>query len=81
MTYIEHIVSDNERWDMIAWLYYGSFSKVTDSDGNEINVLELLIRENEGIPIKAVIATGTVLRIPVIETTELQTSKMPPWKQ
>ena len=66
--YLEHITSEGERWDSIAWKYYGDVSQ-----------MGLLIEENPQAPIKPTLPAGMKLLIPLIERPK-EVQGLPPWK-
>ncbi|EAA6914917.1 hypothetical protein QG78_001982 [Salmonella enterica subsp. enterica] len=67
--YIEHITTDGERWDQIAYRYYGDpFGYVR------------IIMANPHIAVTPVLDAGQRLAIPVIDT-EQTTQELPPWLQ
>lgn len=68
---IEHITTDGERWDWLAWRYYG------DPYG-----YERIIAANPEVPIYTRLPGGLRLEIPVIETSgaDAATLGLPPWK-
>lgn len=74
--YLEHLTVAGDRWDLLAWDYYGDASKDT-----------LIIEENRELyatsllSIPALLPTGLILRIPVIEQSALDDSQLPPWKR
>lgn len=67
--YLSHTTLEGQRWDWIAFKYYGDVSK-----------MGLLIEENPHIPITPTLPSGLKLRIPVIEQS-IDTSELPPWKR
>ncbi|EAU6992003.1 hypothetical protein EBD92_14805 [Salmonella enterica subsp. enterica serovar Hato] len=67
--YIEHITTDGERWDQIAYRYYG------DPFG-----YACIIMANPHIAVTPVLDAGQRLAIPVIDT-EQTTQELPPWLQ
>ncbi|HBM0096103.1 TPA: tail protein X [Salmonella enterica subsp. enterica serovar Blitta] len=67
--YIEHITTDGERWDQIAYRYYGDpFGYVR------------IIMANPHIAVTPVLDAGQRLAIPVIDA-EQTTQELPPWLQ
>ena len=66
---IEHITYAGERWDLIAWKYYG--------DPMNFGVI---IMANPGVPIEPVFEAGITLAIPIIQQQNLLTTDLPPWK-
>lgn len=71
---IKHIVIDGERWDTIAWNYYG-----------DPFAYGPIIEANPAVDIKTTLTAGTVLLIPVLtlaqQTAQQAVSDLPPWKQ
>lgn len=73
--YFEHVTSEGERWDLIAWAYYRDVAKQS-----------LIIRANRHLfadplrPIPAVLSMGIPLRIPIVEQRPDETM-LPPWKR
>ena len=71
MNVIRHITKDGERWDLLAWRYYGS---ATD--------YERIIAANPGVPRSPVLCGGIELLIPVVEKSEvIATEELPPWER
>jgi phage tail protein X len=70
MNYVEHITRDGDRWDLLAWQYYG------DPFG-----YERIIMANPSVPIRPFIVSGIKLRIPIIEDTSVLSQNLPPWKR
>nr|WP_321460384.1 tail protein X [uncultured Cohaesibacter sp.] len=74
--YLEHLTVAGDRWDLLAWDYYGDASKDTliIDENRDLYVASLL-------SIPALLPTGLTLRIPVIEQSILDDSQLPPWKR
>jgi len=71
MNYLRHRTQDGDRWDLLAWRYYGS---ATD--------YERIIAANPGAPISPVLPGGIELRIPVVERSAvIGTEELPPWER
>ncbi len=69
--FIQHITSDGERWDTIAYKYYG-----------DPFAYEQIIDANPSVPIVPILPSGIVLMIPVVEDdATLPSEELPPWKQ
>lgn len=70
--YLEHITLPGDRWDLIAYRYYG-----------EANLLGIVIEANEQLAITPVLPTGVLVLVPVIAAEVLPTNAadMPPWKR
>lgn len=68
--YLIHITGANERFDTIAWHYWG-----------DALAYETLIADNPHVPITAVLPSGTELRVRILQTPPTQTLELPPWKR
>lgn len=69
--YIEHVTREGERWDQLAWEYYG-----------DPYDYERIILANPTIPIIPVLPSGVILLIPIIEDAEeIPAVELPPWKR
>jgi phage tail protein X len=67
---VEHVTREGDRWDSIAWEYYG-----------DATAYEPIIAANPSIPISPVLPSGIKLYIPVITSEEtVSTEGLPPWK-
>lgn len=69
--YIEHITGDGERWDLLAWKYYG-----------DPHAYERIIVANPDVPIIPVLPQGVRVLIPVLDaptTVSTPPAGMPPW--
>ncbi len=66
--YLTHVTRGTERWDLIAWRYYG--------DPTNFNPI---IMANPAVPIVPVLDAGIVLAIPVLAASETATTGLPPW--
>ena len=69
-SYLVHITSDGDRWDLLAWRYY------RDPMG-----YERIMAANPAAPRNPVLDAGTRLLIPVIESPNTLTEDLPPWKR
>ncbi|EDZ5669685.1 hypothetical protein GOF54_19355 [Salmonella enterica] len=68
MRYLEHVTTDGERWDNLAWRYYG----------DDALAYERIIAANPHVAIMPVLPSGVRLIIPVISVTQT-TPELPPW--
>jgi phage tail protein X len=67
---ILHITSAGERWDLLAWRYYG-----------DATLYSGIIMANPETPIEPVFEAGLEIVIPILTTPSGDTSLMPPWKR
>lgn len=74
--YFEHTTIAGDRWDMLAYRYYGDQHKQTV-------ILEAnrhLILESLAVP-PLVLRQSVILKIPVIREEAINTDLLPPWKR
>jgi len=67
--YILHISKAGERWDLLAWRYYGD---PTD--------YQMIIMANPGIAIDPVFEAGLSLAVPIVQKSTVASVDLPPWK-
>jgi phage tail protein X len=67
--YIVHITKAGERWDLLAWRYYGD---PTD--------YQIIIMANPGVAIGPVFEVGISLAVPIVQKSALVSVDLPPWK-
>ena len=68
--YFEYITKDGDRWDLIAYVFYGDATKY-----------EPIISANPDVAITPILPSGIMLRIPDIQDEETVSSEdLPPWK-
>ena len=67
--YILHISKAGERWDLLAWRYYGD---PTD--------YQMIIMANPGIAIDPVFEAGFSLAVPIVQKSTVASVDLPPWK-
>jgi phage tail protein X len=69
--YLTHRTTEGERWDQIAYRYYGDPFAYAD-----------IIAANPELAITPTLPSGALLLIPVIErASTLSTDDLPPWKR
>ncbi|KIC38162.1 hypothetical protein RA27_20580 [Ruegeria sp. ANG-R] len=74
--YLEHITKPGERWDLIAYRYYGN-----------AKLLHHILKANPNMlcnpdrPVPLILEPGITLRIPVLEQAQIEAVRLPPWKQ
>jgi hypothetical protein len=67
--YILHITVAGERWDLLAWQYYGDPTDYSP-----------IIMANPNVPIEPVFAAGISIAVPILQQSTLVTADLPPWK-
>lgn len=65
---ITYITTVGERWDLIAWKYYG-----------DPTLYSPIVMANVSVPVSPVLPAGTTLAIPLLQVTVAQTTNLPPW--
>lgn len=72
MEYIEHKTIAGERWDQLAYRYYGSAT-----------LYGPIIRANPYVSIEPILEEGAVLRIPLLDQDDYSEDlgDLPPWRQ
>lgn len=74
-TFFEHITKQGDRWDLLAYSYYGDVRKQSILlETNRHLFLDPLI-----VP-PMILDSGIVLKIPVIEEEQTLAHGLPPWK-
>lgn len=68
MNYLTHITTEGERWDSLAWRYYGDAHRYLP-----------IIQANPQVPITAALPAGLTLSIPVLEQAASTSEDLPPW--
>lgn len=69
--FIEHITAEGDRWDHLAWQYYG-----------DPLAYEGIILANPAVPIIPVLPAGVRILIPVLDApaaTPTAPAGLPPW--
>jgi phage tail protein X len=68
--FILHTTKAGERWDLLAWQYYGDATEYSP-----------IIMANPNVPIESVFDAGISIAIPILQTSAVATTNLPPWKQ
>lgn len=74
--YFDHIAAPGDRWDLLAWTYYG--------DATMIRPILLANPDLVGDPTRPtplILPAGTVVRVPVLDDSAIAQAQLPPWKQ
>jgi phage tail protein X len=67
---LKHISSNGDRWDLLAWNYYG-----------DPTLFGPIVMANPNIPIEPVLAAGLTVVIPVLQKVSVVAADLPPWKR
>jgi phage tail protein X len=68
-TVIVHITKAGERWDLLAWRYYGDATKYSP-----------IIMANPNVAIEPVFDAGISIAIPLLQQSDVVVTNLPPWK-
>lgn len=68
--FTEYITIDGDRWDTVAYKAYGDPMRYPE-----------IAAANRTVALDAVLKPGTRLNVPVLETVEVDTNLLPPWKR
>jgi phage tail protein X len=69
-SFITHITAAGERWDLLAWRYYGNPTLYSP-----------IIMANPLVPIEPVFEAGLTVLIPILQQSQAAAVNLPPWKQ
>jgi phage tail protein X len=67
--FILHTTRVGERWDLLAWQYYGDPTEYSP-----------IIMANPNIPIEPVFDAGLSVAVPILQKSAVVTVDVPPWK-
>jgi phage tail protein X len=67
--FIEHVTYAGERWDLLAWQYYGDPANYS-----------IIIMANLRVPIEPVFEAGITIAVPIIQQQNVLSSDLPPWR-
>lgn len=67
--FILHITKAGERWDLLAWQYYGDATDYSP-----------IIMANPSVPIEPVFDAGISIEVPILQKSAVVTTNLPPWK-
>jgi phage tail protein X len=67
--FITHLTVVGERWDSLAWVYYG-----------DAPLFSPIIMANPSVPVESVFEAGLAIGIPVLQVTPTAPDNLPPWK-
>src|SRR5208283_286922 len=67
--FILHITRVGERWDLLAWRYYGDPTDYSP-----------IIMANFNVPIEPVFDGGISIAVPILQKSAVAIANLPPWK-
>jgi phage tail protein X len=67
--FIVHITTAGERWDLLAWRYYGDPTDYSP-----------IIMANPNMAIEPVFDAGISIEVPILRKNAVVTVNLPPWK-
>ncbi|MGF6098902.1 tail protein X [Pseudomonas sp. 18175] len=65
--FITHVTTEGERWDQLAWRYYGDAYRYLP-----------IVEANPHVPLTGALPSGLTLAIPLLESGTV-TEDLPPW--
>lgn len=74
--YIEHVTGPNERWDHLAYRYYGDANRTAPIIKANRTAYEVALTNIPGT-----LPVGLHLQIPVLDEEPLDETLLPPWKR
>jgi phage tail protein X len=67
--FILHVTKSGERWDLLAWQYYGDPTDYSP-----------IIVANPNVAIEPVFDAGISIAVPILQKSAVVTADLPPWK-
>jgi hypothetical protein len=67
--FILHTTKAGERWDLLAWRYYGDPTDYSP-----------IIVANPNVPIEPVFDAGISIAVSILQRSSVVTKNLPPWK-
>ncbi|PTT02215.1 tail protein X [Pseudomonas sp. HMWF006] len=65
--FLTHVTTEGERWDQLAWKYYGDAHRYSP-----------IVQANMHVPITSALPAGLTLAIPLVDPVAT-TEDLPPW--
>ena len=66
--YLRHVTISGERWDLLAWKYYG-----------DPTLYGPIIQANPSLPIVGAFDAGLAIQIPILQKASDVSNDLPPW--
>jgi phage tail protein X len=67
--FIVHITTAGERWDLLAYRYYG-----------DATLYAPILRANPRVVIEPVFESGIEIQVPILPASAIVTADLPPWR-
>jgi phage tail protein X len=67
--FIVHITTEGERWDLLAYRYYG-----------DATLYSPIIRADPGVVIEPVFESGIEIDVPILPASAVVSVDLPPWR-
>jgi phage tail protein X len=67
--FLIHVTLAGERWDTLAWNYYG-----------DATMFMPIVMANPSVPIEPVFDVGLSIGVPILQITPASPTNLPPWK-
>ena len=68
--YFDHNTIEGDRWDLLAYKYYG--------DAHKFNLIK---NANPSVKHRLILEGNLTLKIPIIEADDQNNNLLPPWKR
>ncbi len=68
--FIVHVTTAGQRWDLLAWQYYGDATEYSP-----------IIMANPAVAIAPVFDAGTIVTIPILAKIPASNADLPPWRR
>ena len=67
--FITHITATGDRWDLLAWRFYGDPTQYSP-----------IVMANASVPVEPVFEAGISVAIPILDVARMPVN-LPPWKR
>ena len=70
MPFIPHLTKPGDRWDLLAYKYYGDASQTGE-----------IYAANPDVALDKILPQGLTILIPILDDVQVDTSLIPPWER
>lgn len=74
--YFEHVTKSGDRWDLIAYSYYGDATLI-----KQLLLANPAVVGDPATPTPLVFSAGITIRVPILPEDEIAASQLPAWKR